>query len=166
MASLKIVLGNTIVFFISEHDECATNQHNCDENALCFNTVGGHNCVCKPGYAGNGTICKGRERLWPLLDIARRATISLLLSSASPFCASWTLSRLSTPECWYMARHLHLCSISAPSPLLPPSLVTAAVMEPRNLAVFQSSVTATPICIAVFHYKLHPQQHPQRFVCL
>ncbi|GAB0176203.1 protein kinase C-binding protein NELL2 [Grus japonensis] len=41
-----------------EHDECITNQHNCDENALCFNTVGGHNCVCKPGYTGNGTICK------------------------------------------------------------------------------------------------------------
>lgn len=44
----------------SEHDECVTNQHNCDENALCFNTVGGHNCVCKPGYTGNGTICKGK----------------------------------------------------------------------------------------------------------
>nr|XP_020760737.1 protein kinase C-binding protein NELL2 [Odocoileus virginianus texanus] len=42
----------------TEHDECATNQHNCDENALCFNTVGGHNCVCKPGYTGNGTTCK------------------------------------------------------------------------------------------------------------
>lgn len=117
MASLKIVLGNTTVFFISEHDECATNQHNCDENALCFNTVGGHNCVCKPGYAGNGTVCKGREHLWPLLDTARRATISLLLSLCVPFCTSWTLSRLSTPGCWYMARHLHLRSISAPSAL-------------------------------------------------
>ncbi|XP_053111316.1 protein kinase C-binding protein NELL2 isoform X3 [Hemicordylus capensis] len=41
-----------------EHDECLTNQQNCDENALCFNTVGGHNCVCKPGYTGNGTVCK------------------------------------------------------------------------------------------------------------
>lgn len=50
-----------IVFFSSslEHNECVTNQHNCDENALCFNTVGGHNCVCQPGYTGNGTICKG-----------------------------------------------------------------------------------------------------------
>uniref|UniRef100_U3IV08 Protein kinase C-binding protein NELL2 n=1 Tax=Anas platyrhynchos platyrhynchos TaxID=8840 RepID=U3IV08_ANAPP len=53
--------GNTFVpflFHFSEHDECITNQHNCDENALCFNTVGGHNCVCKLGYTGNGTVCK------------------------------------------------------------------------------------------------------------
>lgn len=43
-----------------EHDECATGLHNCDENALCFNTVGGHSCSCKPGYTGNGTVCRGR----------------------------------------------------------------------------------------------------------
>ncbi|OXB53624.1 hypothetical protein ASZ78_005215, partial [Callipepla squamata] len=43
------------------HDECVTNQHNCDENALCFNTVGGHNCVCKLGYTGNGTVCKEHD---------------------------------------------------------------------------------------------------------
>ena len=55
----NLSLSNKLVFLISEHDECITNQHNCDENALCFNTVGGHNCVCKPGYTGNGTTCKG-----------------------------------------------------------------------------------------------------------
>ncbi|XP_073687375.1 protein kinase C-binding protein NELL2a [Garra rufa] len=42
----------------SEHDECASGQHSCDENALCFNTVGGHSCSCKPGYTGNGTVCR------------------------------------------------------------------------------------------------------------
>lgn len=57
----NLSLSNNIVFLISEHDECITNQHNCDENALCFNTVGGHNCVCKPGYTGNGTTCKGKR---------------------------------------------------------------------------------------------------------
>lgn len=55
--SFKSIL---FLFHFSEHDECITNQHNCDENALCFNTVGGHNCVCKLGYTGNGTVCKGK----------------------------------------------------------------------------------------------------------
>lgn len=64
---LKIQDHPTLVFFL-EHDECVTNQHNCDENALCFNTVGGHNCVCKPGYTGNGTICKGKLLKTPGLD--------------------------------------------------------------------------------------------------
>uniref|UniRef100_A0A8B9GYW1 NEL-like protein 2 n=1 Tax=Astyanax mexicanus TaxID=7994 RepID=A0A8B9GYW1_ASTMX len=43
---------------ISEHDECGSGLHSCDENALCFNTVGGHSCTCKPGYMGNGTVCR------------------------------------------------------------------------------------------------------------
>lgn len=47
--------------FSSEHDECLSGLHNCDENALCFNMVGGHSCSCKPGYTGNGTVCKGRH---------------------------------------------------------------------------------------------------------
>uniref|UniRef100_A0A3Q3VWZ9 Uncharacterized protein n=1 Tax=Mola mola TaxID=94237 RepID=A0A3Q3VWZ9_MOLML len=41
-----------------DHDECLSGLHNCDENALCFNMVGGHSCSCKPGYTGNGTVCK------------------------------------------------------------------------------------------------------------
>lgn len=44
----------------TEHDECGSGQHNCDENAICTNTVQGHSCTCKPGYVGNGTICRGR----------------------------------------------------------------------------------------------------------
>ncbi|EFB19446.1 hypothetical protein PANDA_021081 [Ailuropoda melanoleuca] len=42
----------------SEHDECGSGQHNCDENAICTNTVQGHSCTCKPGYVGNGTVCR------------------------------------------------------------------------------------------------------------
>ncbi|XP_053111320.1 protein kinase C-binding protein NELL2 isoform X7 [Hemicordylus capensis] len=56
--SQQISLSNSCCKVCKEHDECLTNQQNCDENALCFNTVGGHNCVCKPGYTGNGTVCK------------------------------------------------------------------------------------------------------------
>lgn len=44
----------------SEHDECASGQDLCDENAICTNTIRGHLCTCKPGYVGNGTICRGK----------------------------------------------------------------------------------------------------------
>ena len=32
-----------------------TNSHNCDDNAMCINTVGGFHCMCKMGYTGIGT---------------------------------------------------------------------------------------------------------------
>lgn len=51
----------SVVSLSSEHDECLSGLHNCDENALCFNMVGGHSCSCKPGYTGNGTVCKGKH---------------------------------------------------------------------------------------------------------
>lgn len=53
----------SVTVFVLEHDECVSGMHSCDENALCFNTVGGHSCSCKPGYTGNGTICKGEDGL-------------------------------------------------------------------------------------------------------
>ena len=40
-------------------DECTTNSHNCDVNAVCNNTEGSHNCTCKPGYSGDGSNCTG-----------------------------------------------------------------------------------------------------------
>lgn len=55
-----LLLRDCFVCSFSEHDECLSGLHNCDENALCFNMVGGHSCSCKPGYTGNGTVCKGR----------------------------------------------------------------------------------------------------------
>lgn len=48
----------------SEHDECASSQNLCDENAICTNTIRGHLCTCKPGYVGNGTICRGTFLPW------------------------------------------------------------------------------------------------------
>lgn len=54
---LLIVMWRLCLF--SEHNECLSGLHSCDENALCFNTVGGHSCTCKPGYLGNGTVCRG-----------------------------------------------------------------------------------------------------------
>ena len=30
-------------------------------NANCTNTVGGHNCTCKEGFAGDGRSCSGKQ---------------------------------------------------------------------------------------------------------
>jgi hypothetical protein len=45
--------------FFSDVDECAAGTHTCNVNAVCSNTVGGFNCTCKPGYAGDGFKCLG-----------------------------------------------------------------------------------------------------------
>ena len=41
-------------------DECTTNSHTCDVNAVCQNTAGSHTCSCKAGYTGNGKTCYGK----------------------------------------------------------------------------------------------------------
>ncbi|KAL9961979.1 hypothetical protein ACROYT_G031028 [Oculina patagonica] len=38
-------------------DECSTNLHGCNANAICHNTMGSYNCTCKPGFKGNGKNC-------------------------------------------------------------------------------------------------------------
>lgn len=43
----------------SDMDECTSNYHICDNNAVCQNTEGSYTCSCKAGYTGNGKICSG-----------------------------------------------------------------------------------------------------------
>ena len=40
-----------------DENECASNTHECDENAACFNTIGSYSCSCKNGYYGSGRTC-------------------------------------------------------------------------------------------------------------
>ena len=48
------------MFYFSAIDECATNYHSCDVNAVCRNIVGSYNCTCKVGFYGNGRKCFGK----------------------------------------------------------------------------------------------------------
>ena len=55
------------VFFVTEYfllppeiDECKDGSHDCHINANCTNIPGSYNCTCRPGYQGNGSICKGK----------------------------------------------------------------------------------------------------------
>ena len=41
-------------------DECAEQMSQCDENAVCVNTIGSHECSCAGGYRGNGLFCAGK----------------------------------------------------------------------------------------------------------
>lgn len=45
---------------IPDIDECIEEISNCSADAVCNNTKGSYNCICKPGYSGNGQTCKGK----------------------------------------------------------------------------------------------------------
>ncbi|KAL9974478.1 hypothetical protein ACROYT_G011514 [Oculina patagonica] len=53
--------GTAVLVFcdmnLEDIDECITGNHDCDVNANCTNTVGGHNCTCNEGFYGNGSSC-------------------------------------------------------------------------------------------------------------
>ena len=55
------------VLFITDIDECETEQHGCCNNSQCIDTIGSYRCDCLPGYYNNATIkCVG-EKLCILL---------------------------------------------------------------------------------------------------
>ena len=45
------------LILLADLDECISSP--CHINATCMNTKGSFNCVCNPGYAGNGFVCDG-----------------------------------------------------------------------------------------------------------
>ena len=42
-------------------DECQTGSYSCHEFAQCVNVIGSYDCICQPGYTGDGEqSCAGR----------------------------------------------------------------------------------------------------------
>ena len=48
-----------ILIVCADKDECNTGQHDCDDNAGCFNIPGSYECECNEGFAGSGQECDG-----------------------------------------------------------------------------------------------------------
>ena len=49
------------LFRLSDINEYTISVDNCDANAFCNNTDGSFDCICSPGYTGNGTSCTGKS---------------------------------------------------------------------------------------------------------
>ena len=45
---------------ILDIDECLAMTDDCSEYAKCVNTEGSFECVCKPGFTGDGVTCDGQ----------------------------------------------------------------------------------------------------------
>ena len=62
--SVKSKSNQILITFLcasSDFDECSLEPSPCDENATCSNTDGSYSCTCRPGFSGNGSICKGMQ---------------------------------------------------------------------------------------------------------
>ena len=40
-------------------DECSLDLDDCSDNAVCTNTEGSFECMCLPGFTGDGVNCTG-----------------------------------------------------------------------------------------------------------
>ena len=47
-------------YFYSDIDECTTGAAACDANAICTDTAGSYECVCRSGYSGDGFSCTSK----------------------------------------------------------------------------------------------------------
>lgn len=53
------MLHSVFNFFLEDIDECLHNTSGCHTRAKCFNKIGSYECICDPGYNGNGQHCVG-----------------------------------------------------------------------------------------------------------
>uniref|UniRef100_A0A3Q4AH10 Signal peptide, CUB and EGF-like domain-containing protein 1 n=1 Tax=Mola mola TaxID=94237 RepID=A0A3Q4AH10_MOLML len=50
-----------VSFCCADADECAEGSDDCHIDALCQNTPKSYNCICKPGYKGDGKQCEDMD---------------------------------------------------------------------------------------------------------
>uniref|UniRef100_A0A8C9Y137 Signal peptide, CUB and EGF-like domain-containing protein 2 n=1 Tax=Sander lucioperca TaxID=283035 RepID=A0A8C9Y137_SANLU len=53
--------GPLIFHVCADADECAEGSDDCHIDALCQNTPKSYNCICKPGYKGDGKQCEDMD---------------------------------------------------------------------------------------------------------
>ena len=102
---------HVILLFISSYwydvltadvDECAIGNHNCHDDATCYNTEGSYTCSCNTGYTGDGSFCTRKFIYVPIIS----ATASSLIFSVHisfvprPFIGetAWQLTQIQTVD--------------------------------------------------------------------
>ena len=60
------------LFLLLDINECDSSP--CHENADCFNTKGSFSCTCKPGFDGDGVVCKGKKLNFSFLGVPTTTT--------------------------------------------------------------------------------------------
>lgn len=74
---------NILNKFKLDDNECALGTDTCNENAVCFNTIGSYSCVCKLGYTGDGHSCSGTL-----------SNHEMLVKSINHCCRPWWVQRV------------------------------------------------------------------------
>ena len=87
-------------------DECKNSLHRCNSHADCTNTAGSYLCRCKPGYFGDGLICKESECLNS--NIKKVFLVVCFASFLSHHTTSLILCRVCKVTC-KIIRMLKLC---------------------------------------------------------
>ena len=64
-----LVTFTSLINLIVDVDECSTNSHSCDVNAVCSNIRGSYTCKCKAGYSGDGKTCSGMYAVFLSLSL-------------------------------------------------------------------------------------------------
>lgn len=54
------LLSSSLIFIVTDIDECSDNSHDCHLLATCINTNGSFKCDCNEGYNGDGKSCSGK----------------------------------------------------------------------------------------------------------
>lgn len=69
----KLVL--LLLFAITEIDPCTIDHGGCSIHAVCTKvSPGERTCVCKEGYAGDGTLCRGEFSIHVLVMVIRHGS--------------------------------------------------------------------------------------------